>query len=167
MCPHGVRLSCGEVHDEDDARLGEPLCPDCFDYERAVLWNALAPELWRRTAIQIPRELARLAGLSHRELRRRVRVSYVKVAEYQRRGSLHFHCVIRLDRAQPREAADRVEPPAAEFSCELLSEAVRAAVGRVSVSSPAPEDEPAAAGREVRWGLELQVRPLDTGVDRG
>lgn len=163
VCPHGVRLSCGEIHDEDDVRLGEPLCPDCFEYEQAVLWNALAPELWRRTAIQIPRELARLAALSHRELRRRVRVSYVKVAEYQRRGSLHFHCVIRLDRAQPREAADRVEPPAAGFSCELLIEAVRAAVGRVSVSSPAPADEPAAPGREVRWGLELQLRPLDPG----
>lgn len=163
VCPHGVRLSCGEVHDDEDARLGEPLCSDCFDYEHAVLWNALAPELWRRTAIQIPRELARVAGLSHRELRRRVRVSYVKVAEYQRRGSLHFHCVIRLDRAQPRETADRVESPAAEFSCELLSEAVRAAIGRVSVSSPVSEDEPGVVGREVRWGLELEVRPLDTG----
>ena len=61
VCEHGVRLSCGEVHDEDDPRLGEPICPDCFDYERAVIWNALAPELWRRTAIQIPRELARLS----------------------------------------------------------------------------------------------------------
>jgi hypothetical protein len=162
VCPHGVRLSCGEVHDEEDARLGEPLCPECFDYELAVLWNALAPELWRRTAIQIPRELARMAGLSHRELRRRVRVSYVKVAEYQRRGSLHLHCVIRLDRAQPRETADRVESPEAECSCELLGEAVRAAVGRVSVSSPAAADVPAAAGREVRWGLELQVRRLET-----
>src|SRR3954469_20862706 len=100
MCRHGVRLSCGEVHREDDARLGEPLCPECFDYEHAVLWNALAPELWRRTAIQIPRELARLVGVSERELRKRARVSYVKVAEYQRRGALHFHCVVRLDHGQ-------------------------------------------------------------------
>ena len=159
-----MRLSCGEVHDEDDPRLGEPLCPECFDYEHAVLWNALAPELWRRTAIQIPRELARLAGLSHRELRRRVRVSYVKVAEYQRRGALHFHCVIRLDRAQPRATAQLVEPPGAGFSWELLDEAVRAAVARVTVDSPAPEDEyRAAVGREIRWGLELEVRPLDPG----
>ena len=164
VCPHGVRLSCGEVHDEDDPRLGEPLCPECFDYEHAVLWNALAPELWRRTAIQIPRELARLAGLSHRELRRRVRVSYVKVAEYQRRGALHFHCVIRLDRAQPRATAQLVEPPGAGFSWELLDEAVRAAVARVTVPSPAPDDETAGwPSREIRWGLELEVRPLDPG----
>ena len=62
-CPHGVPIACGEVHDEDDPRLGEPICPECFDYEHAVLWNALAPELWRRTAIQLPRELARLRGV--------------------------------------------------------------------------------------------------------
>ena len=63
VCRHGVRLSCGEVHSEDDARLGEPLCPECFDYVRAVIWNALAPELWRRTAIRFPRELARRLGI--------------------------------------------------------------------------------------------------------
>jgi hypothetical protein len=162
VCRHGVRLSCGEAHDEDDPRLGEPLCPECFDYERAVLWNALAPELWRRTAIQIPRELARLAGLSHRELRRRVRVSYVKVTEYQRRGALHFHCVIRLDRGQPGATAELVEPAEAEFSWELLDEAVRAAVAHVSVPSPSADDDSAGwPSREIRWGLELEVRPLD------
>ena len=95
VCPHGVPLGCSVVHDEDDERLGEPLCAECFDYEHAVLWNALAPELWRRTAIQLPRELARLVGMSQKQLR--VRVSYVKVAEFQRRGALHFHCVLRLD----------------------------------------------------------------------
>ena len=29
--------------------VGEPLCAQCFDYESMVVWNALAPELWRRT----------------------------------------------------------------------------------------------------------------------
>ena len=163
VCPHGVRLTCGEVHDEDDARLGEPLCAECFDYEIAVLWNALAPELWRRTAIQIPRELARLAGLSHRELGRRVRVSYVKVAEYQRRGALHFHIVMRLDRGRGIATGDRVETPEADFNCELLSDALRAAVAHVSVSSPVADDDRGAVARELRWGRELEVRPLDTG----
>jgi hypothetical protein len=84
VCAHGVRLSCGEVHKEDDPRLGQPLCPDCLDYERAVIWNALAPELWRRTAIQIRRELARILGISQRRVRKRVRVSFAKVAEGRR-----------------------------------------------------------------------------------
>jgi len=29
FCPHGRRISCGQRHREDDACLGEPLCPDC------------------------------------------------------------------------------------------------------------------------------------------
>src|SRR3954452_6508899 len=68
VCPHGVSLVCSAMHDEDDSQLGEPLCPECFDYEHAVLWNALAPELWRRTAIQLPRELARIRGTSVKRL---------------------------------------------------------------------------------------------------
>ena len=32
VCEHGVRLSCAAVHDEDDPRLGEPICPHCFDH---------------------------------------------------------------------------------------------------------------------------------------
>jgi hypothetical protein len=160
QCEHGVRLSCGEVHDEDEPALGEPICPDCFDYERAVIWNALAPELWRRTAIQIPRELARLVGVSQRRLRKRVRVSYVKVAEYQRRGSLHFHVVVRLDAAQPRDRAELVEPPPAEFSSELLAEAVRAAAEHARAPIPQPPGGRPAKTDHVRWGRQVVVRDL-------
>jgi hypothetical protein len=32
----------------DDTRLGESLCPDCYNYAGAVLFNALALQLWRR-----------------------------------------------------------------------------------------------------------------------
>jgi hypothetical protein len=157
VCPHGARLSCGKVHAEDDPELGEPLCPDCFDYEHAVLWNAMAPELWRRTAIQIPRELARLAGIGQRQLRRRVRVSYVKVAEYQRRGALHFHAVIRLD-----AAADRLEPPLAEFTFDLLTRATLAAVEHVAVRAPTPASA-TNPGQLLRWGLQTEIRAIQDG----
>src|ERR671910_386147 len=96
-CPHGNRAGCWHRHDEDDPRLGEPLCPGYYA-EAQVLWNALAPELWRRTTIALQRALGRLVGLQEGELRRLVRVSYAKVAEFQRRGAVHFHAVIRLDR---------------------------------------------------------------------
>ena len=162
VCPHGVRLSCGEVHDEDDPRLGEPLCPDCFDYEHAVLWNALAPELWRRTAIQIPRELARLAGVSHRELRRRVRVSYVKVAEYQRRG---VAALPLRDPARSRAAARSADrssrrPRSSRASCSARRCAPPSDVYRSP--PPHPTTRPRRGGREVRWGLELEVRRART-----
>ena len=55
-CPHGRRISCGQRHKEDDACLGRPLCPDCYDYNAAVVWNAHAAELWRRTVITMRRQ---------------------------------------------------------------------------------------------------------------
>src|SRR3954447_2973064 len=175
LCPHGTRMSCGEVHEEGDSRLGEPLCPECFDYVQAVLWNALAPELWRRTSNQIARELARMNGVSERRLRGRVRVSYVKVAEYQARGALHFHAVIRLDAAQPKGTRELVEPPPVGFTVEVLADAIRAAVPRVSAPVPKPAERPRRGQQrldmeqrgdrpaEVRWGSQVDVRVLGAG----
>ena len=59
ICPHGRRLSCPDRHARDDPQLGEPLCPDCYDYTGSVLFNACAPELWRRFTITLRRTLAR------------------------------------------------------------------------------------------------------------
>jgi hypothetical protein len=35
--------------------------------------------------------------MTNKALAERLRVSYAKVAEYQRRGVVHFHAIIRLD----------------------------------------------------------------------
>ncbi|MCO5967926.1 hypothetical protein NDW01_05900 [Actinoallomurus sp. WRP6H-15] len=96
-CPHGRPQSCTDRHGADDPRLGEPLCPDCYDYTGSVLFNALAPELWRRFTLALRRRLAKAAGLPLAEMRAVLAVSFAKVAEYQRRGVVHFHAVIRLD----------------------------------------------------------------------
>jgi len=47
-CPHGRDISCPTRHVEDDPRLGQPMCGDCYDYTAAVLFNAWAGDLWRR-----------------------------------------------------------------------------------------------------------------------
>ena len=74
----------------------------------AVVWNAHAPELWRRTVIGIRRQLDKLAK-THGT---RVRLSYAKVAEFQRRGLIHFHAIFRLDGHRPRPPrTDRATPP--------------------------------------------------------
>ncbi len=88
-CPHGNPMSCPDSHTRDDPRLGEPLCPDCYDYTGAVLFNTCAPELWRRFTITLRRALAHQAGLIRKALADHVLVSYAKVAEYQRRGVVH------------------------------------------------------------------------------
>jgi hypothetical protein len=58
-CAHGRRAGCWQRHDEDDPTLGEPLCPGCYDAQGQVLWNALAPVLWRYTTTYAERALAR------------------------------------------------------------------------------------------------------------
>jgi hypothetical protein len=161
-CPHGVRLSCSAVHNEDDPCLGEPLCVECFDHEGALVWNNAISELWRRTTIYLPRTLAWLTNRTQKRLRELVRVSYVKVAEYQRRGLVHLHVLIRLDRAMPAYRAHELRPPAARFDVELLEQAIRATAD--AVSAPLPDE--LGAGR-VRWGSELDVRRLDDGQVRG
>ncbi len=72
--PTGRRLSCGEKHSENDTRLDEPLCPECYDYTGAVLFNARA-DLWRRFTIALRRTLARQAGLTNKALTAQFRVS--------------------------------------------------------------------------------------------
>jgi hypothetical protein len=128
-CPHGRDISCPTRHVDDDPRLGQPLCGDCYDYESAVLFNAHAGKLWRRFTTYLPRCLARRLGISQKQLRAVTRVRYVKVAEYQARGVVHFHAVIRLD-----APGDGYQPPPDGISADILCDAIRqAAAVRVTV----------------------------------
>jgi hypothetical protein len=59
----------------------------------------------------LPRKLAALAGITQKRLRELVQVSYVKVSEYQRRGLVHLHPVIRLDKRMPKYRDGEIRPP--------------------------------------------------------
>jgi hypothetical protein len=161
-CPHGLRDGCWHRHDADDPRLGEPLCASCYDAQAQVLWNALAPELWRRTTIAVQRALGRLIGLQEGELRQLVRISYAKVAEFQRRGAVHFHAVIRLDAATECRCPGCLAPPSQPFTAALLEDGLRQAVPTVRVPCSPLDDGP---GRYARWGEQLDVRNITTGDD--
>jgi hypothetical protein len=95
--------------------------------------------------------------MSEAEVKRLVRVRYTKVAEYQARGAVHFHAVIRLDATPPREDPERVAPPPERFTAELLAEAVRLAAATVAVPYPPVEEGPV---RLARWGDQLDVRDV-------
>ena len=151
-CPHGVRLSCNEKHARDDDRLGEPLCPDCYDYTGSVLFNAYAPELWRRFTITLRRTLARRAGLTGKAFAAQARLSYAKVAEYQRRGVVHFHAIVRLDGPAGPSAA-----PPAWATLGLLTDAIGQAARTVQVRTPAA---PRIPSRTLTWGGQLDIRPV-------
>jgi len=142
-CPHDQPSGCPIRHEPGDPLLGQPLCQECFDYEAAVLWNAHASELWRRTRIGIDRALARLAGITVKRLRTLVRVQYVKVAEFQRRGLIHFHLAIRLDAATVTLDDDGNEthayhPPPEAFTADLLAAAIEQAASGARAPYPTP-----------------------------
>jgi hypothetical protein len=158
-CPHGRRAGCWQRHDANDPRLGEPLCARCYQVGAQVLWNALAGRLWSRTTIYLYRALAQLVGLPEGELRRLVRVSFAKVAEYQRRGAVHFHAILRLDARTACGCPACVAPPPAGFTAELLEDAVRKAADTVRVTWPL-EGDPTGSRLAAGWGGQVDVRHI-------
>jgi hypothetical protein len=160
ICEHGIRLSCGRVHSEADPCLGQPLCTECFDHHGAVIWNNTLGELWRRTTVYLPRHLAAVVGMTQKRLRQLARIGYVKVAEYQARGLVHLHVVIRIDRAMPDYRREEVRPPDPRFTSRLLEHAVNGAID--VVSAPMAKDLADELGEQrVRWGQERDVRPIE------
>jgi hypothetical protein len=169
-CSHGKPLWCNTSHQHDDPDVGQPLCPDCYDYTAHVLFNWHAPELWRRFTIALRRVLSR-------QLQQRgadpdaVRVSFVKVAEYQRRAVIHYHALIRLD---PRdEDSSGTAESGSALSGEELAALVLQAAHRVRLSVTV---EPAAdtrgqgdtcEDRVLRFGAQIDTRVLTTGTGRG
>jgi hypothetical protein len=150
-CPHGRRISCGQRHNEDDACLGRPLCPECYDYNASVVWNAHAGELWRRTVIAIRRQVDKLA----RPHGARVRVSFAKVAEFQRRGLIHFHAIFRLDGVDPVHP-ERTIPPPPTITADVLAGVIRSAASTAwfaTVSHPAK-----SKGWDITWGTQVDPR---------
>lgn len=158
VCEHGEPEGCGRRHERDDPQAGQPLCPSCYDYRGAVLWNAHAGELWRRFTQALPSVLARLLGVRRAALRRTLRLSYAKVAEYQARGLVHFHAVIRLD--GPEGPADR-RRTGRPFLCSIGRFGKRRTGRRPSLGRPGPG--PAAVGRPTRRPAGLRLRRCGRG----
>jgi hypothetical protein len=153
VCPHGRDISCAARHAPDDPRLGRAMCGDCYDYRAAVCFNAVSGKLWQRFTTYLPRELARLGGVTQRDFRNLVKVRFVKVAEYQARGVVHFHSLIRLDAATDDGS---YAPPPPGWSVELLSAAVKSAAAKASAYAPLP----GARAIKLTFGEQTDVRPV-------
>jgi len=145
-CGHGVDARCTLRHNDNDPVLGAPICPECFDYEGAVLWNATASALWHRTIIRLRQGLAASERLPALRLGRACRIHYLKVAELQRRGLVHFHTVLRGDGPDGPGS-----PPPEWLTSELLSTTLTALLRTVVIHR---------AGRSVRWGRQFVVGEL-------
>ena len=157
VCPHGRPLYCLHRHREDDKRLGEPLCHECYDYIGHVLWQWHAPELWRRFSIALGRTLARHTAMTAKAFRRLARVHYVKVAEFQARGLIHVHAVMRLDGPDGPES-----PPGVALDALDLGAAITEAAGSVRLDVTPAGHQPVA----LRWGAQIDTRPITLGAGR-
>jgi hypothetical protein len=146
------------MHGPDDAAVGRPLCAECYDYTGHVLWHAHASKLWDRFVIDVRRRLASSVGLVQSRFAEHARLSFARVAEYQKRAAVHVHTIVRLD--GPAGPSD--EPPA-WGTVDRLTDAVRASAHRVQVGTPY---SPAVGEVVLRWGVQLDVRRLRPDSDR-
>ncbi|MER7768231.1 replication initiator [Kitasatospora sp. NPDC096140] len=154
-CEHGGWHGCGRTHPDTDPLIGQPLCADCYDYPGHVMWNAMAPVLWKAFRDNLYHHVAARAGFGRSEVRSLVRVSAAKVAEYQKRGAVHFHAVIRFDGPDGPTSAP---PPWA--TANLLLETVHSAAAAVALPCP---DSPAYSGGLLGFGTQLDAHPLING----
>ncbi|GAA3044552.1 replication initiator [Actinokineospora globicatena] len=145
------RCACGDCHHQYDPRIGAPLDPEGYDYVGAVLWQANTGKLWAEFTRRVLRTCARLLGITITAFKEHARLSYGKVAEYQRRGLIHFHAVIRLDGPEGPDL-----PPPAWATPDLLADAVRLATAACQVDTERPD----GTALPLRWGTQLDVRTI-------
>ncbi|MFE3523986.1 replication initiator [Streptomyces sp. NPDC059161] len=151
-CEHGRPLGCGAVHVAEESLVGQPLCADCYDYPAHALWHANAGKLWDRFVIGVRRQLASAVGLTQSRFPDHARLSFARVAEYQKRAAVHVHAVVRLD-----GPAGPDDQPPAWGTADLMADAVRASARRVVVRTAY---SPAVGELALRWGAQVDVRPL-------
>jgi hypothetical protein len=140
---------------DEDPRLGKPMCSDCYDYQAAVLFNAYAGDLWRRFITYLPRQLAARLSIPVTHLRNAVAIRFVKVAEYQARGVVHFHAVIRLD-----TPGDGYQPPPGGITADLLCEAIGQAAAAVTLTTG-----PAGPAIRLGFGPQTDTRIIREGTE--
>jgi hypothetical protein len=122
------RCGCGVTHTPADVDLrGVPLDPSAYDYLGQVAWNRDAGTLWDRT-------------------RRRLRdrwdsAEFFVVREWQDRGVLHLHVIVRIAREEPS-----------------TREALAVAAGTATAVS-------LVDGTVVGWGEQVDVKRFRVGGD--
>jgi len=164
-CQHGRPVGCNAVHADGDSRLGQPLCRDCYRYTEHVVWQWHAPELWRRFTITLRRRLAARLGMTQTHLGQLARLSFAKVAEFQRRGVIHFHALIRLDGPASAVTGEHPFPaPLVDVPAEVLADVIRETAALVAYDAPPASDgEPCL---RLRFGKQVDARPVTSTASR-
>ena len=131
---------------------------DCYDYVGHVLWQWHVPELWRRFRIRLDRVLAAMAGVTGREFKDLARLAYTKVGEFQARGLIHFHAIVRLDGPDGPTG-----PPMVALDADNLGAAIRTAAADIRLEVPIPGTHELY---RLTWGDQVDTRPIRHGAHR-
>ena len=149
------RCSCGQTHQAGDGIAGTAVDPSSYDFLGQVAWNARAGRLWTRTATRLRRDLDLIEPLA-----------YAGCAEWQARGAVHLHHLVRLPASTALDmyvdGAGRRRSRVIEASCKAVSAVVEGArvfwgaqvVAEVLV---VPGQEP---GRHARRSIGYLVKAL-------
>ena len=86
-----------------------------------------------------------------------VRVAHGKAAEYQARGAVHFHALLRLDGYDPADP-DQLLPPPSALTIADLDDAIRWAAQAISYRTPPHPARP--GGWTITWGTEIDIRVI-------
>ena len=78
MCP----CRCRVTHTEGDPLIGTPIDPATYRYDLAADYNAHASRLFAVTMQRLGRVVGR-------------KLSYTRVAEFQTRGLMHYHVIVK------------------------------------------------------------------------
>ena len=118
-------------------------------------WNNAAGELWRRTKQAIERHLNQ--AIRRRGLPGEARVAHGKAAEYQARGAVHFHVLLRLDGYDDADPEALIPPPPG-ITVADLDEATRWAAGAVAYRTLPHPAQP--GGWHHHLGDQIDVRDI-------
>ena len=140
----------------DDPRLGQPICPDCYDYA-ARTWCGTTTPANCGAAPNKPSNATSTSSPATAAFAYGVRVSHGKAAEYQARGAVHFHVLLRLDGLDEHDPA-RLLPPPPGITAADLEDATRHAAATISYLTPPHPAMP--TGWPIAWGTELDVRVI-------
>src|SRR5699024_8691777 len=119
-----------------------------------TIWQWHCPELWRRFTIRLRRLVASHLGMSEKASRDLLRVQFAKVGEYQKRGAIHLHALVRLDGAPTDE--EPFPSPGVDVPASWLAEHCLEAARDIEVSATPVDayDSP----RVLRFGRQVDAR---------
>lgn len=157
--PHRMRdkpvtCACGLVHEFRANVAGEPVAPEQYDYDGALLFNQSLGRLWNNTVTRWRRAFGK-------------DFQYFAVTEAQKRGAMHKHVLVRYPRGSilPQEF---LALAAASYTVAWTGDVIQ--WGKQSdVQTLDPMDNPDEAARAARYLVKMTsyaVKQVDAATER-